>query len=428
MRYKGLEFQDYRRNLPWEEARELYPFSGIGSGSFQFGYESEFAAAELVPLFSHYAPAAQFGVGHWKSLRVAEKVSWVREAISNMQHGNKSTVLERISTEERLPFSLFRDDTGNLEMTTAPVNTLAEFESQTKFIESIAVGSVQAMVSMPKDKFFAMLPDPSAAGLAHLGWLNFFNELDIIERLVKGAVRFKQKPQIDPVRSFLHPYLGPMIGLRHQLLKKFLRENALGNMLTEEDLVRPARRDQSFKFVGSTAYRPDIAAPDRICFEVRDAHKDTDLLRNRVARILFYWQRDLNVFLQFSSLPAFDSAAVYDSMPAETKAWLEKITPFRAPPEVMEFEKPRFTYEVFRNFSYPMRDWNSWLLSLGAEDQRRKIQEAQQNYLKKLEVISRRPSAGTREAQGALAEFALESGLFEIFRRAEDSFVRKLHG
>lgn len=429
MSLKSLKLQDYRRNLPWSEDKALLPYKGNEGQEIHFGYESEFSAQELVPWFSKYIPAASFEVTNWKSLRVAERVAWVRDTLAKMNHGNKKPVLEKINQENpALPEFLHRDDTGNLELISKPYQTLAEFKRATDIIEGIAVGSLQAMISMPKECFFGGYRSAEQSALEHLGWLNFFNELDILERLVKGALRFKQKPQHEPVRTFLHPYLGPMISIRHRLLKKFLLENAKGNMLDEEELIRPALRDHSFKFVGSTAYRPDVAAPERICFEVRDAHKDPDLLQNRMGRILFYWQRDLSLFSQFSELAPFDSAVAYENFTPETKAWLEKVTPFKAPPEVIPFEKAKFTYEVYRNFAYPLRDWQPWLKALGAEDEARTIRDAQSAYIKKLEFISRRQSSGTREAQGALAEFALESGLFTIFQRAEESFVRRLHG
>jgi hypothetical protein len=209
-----------------------------------------------------------------------------------------------------------------------------------------------------------------------------------------------------------------MIALRHQLLKKYLRANARGELLDEQSLQRPARRDHSFKLVGSTAYRPDVAGPDRVCFEIRDCHRDPARLQGRIHRILFYWSRSRADFAAFAEVPPFDSAAAFAGLPPVLQEGLKKACPSRIPPAALEFEKARFTYEVYRNFSYPLRDWRPWLELLGGDGDR--LQAAQGAYLERLSEALAGPSVSVQaRLQGALARFPFDSGLFALFRAQE---------
>lgn len=398
-----LDFKDYR---PLSLSGPVLPF--------QFGFESEFGNTERCLEFYELRPEIPL---------IGSPDSSLRAFCLSLSHGDKRTVLDRKPGvgPAFLPAGLHRDDTGNVELVMGPYDSFEAFERETSWVnENLGVGSLQAMVSLPPERFFG--PEPKIGAELALGWLNFFNELDILERMKAGRKRFEARPDQDPLRSFLHPYLGPMIALRHRLLKKFLRQNALGEMLDEESLVRPARRDQSFKFVGSTAYRPDIAGPKRFCLEVRDAHRDPELLQNRVARIIFYWGRSRAGFAAFADIAPFDSAQAFESLPLKVQTWLKEVAPSRAPEVVKDFEKARFTYEVYRNFSYPVRDWAPWSKALGFSESR--TLQAQGEYVLGLENLAAK-NASCRDAQGLLARFAQASGLYEEFRRQEEILARQ---
>lgn len=382
-------------------------------GDLQFGFESELIRLE--PAFEFYALEAGLGLtetGTPESLSQA-----LKSFCLSLPHGDKRKVMRKHQGPDFLPETLHRDDTGNVELVMGPEKNLPAFLAQMQWVnEKIGVGSLQAMVSLPREKFFG--PEPQEGAKAHLGWLNFFNELDVLERIELGRERLAREPGKGPVRSFLHPYLGPMTAVRHRLLRKFIRENAVGNMFDEENIIRPARRDQSFKFVGSTAYRPDIAGPSRICFEIRDAHRDPELLLNRLARVIFYWSKGVAAFRPFAEIPPFDSAAAFELLPEPVKAWLAGICPNRAPEAVKAFEIPRFTYEVFRNFAYPLRDWSPWQEALGFSAE--SLLKAQENYVQSLSAFAGTPGdAGLLRAQEALVAFGTESGLYEAFRAKE---------
>jgi hypothetical protein len=398
-------------------------YSPYISGSYpidrdlQFGFETELL--HLGPAFEFYDLEPTLGLP--ENLDEEEKSRALKSFCQSLPHGDKRKVMRKLQGPAFLPETLHRDDTGNVELVIGPEANLADFLRQMEWVnEKIGVGSLQAMVSLPHERFFG--PNPSSGAQEHLGWLNFFNELDILERIELGALRSEQEPTKGPIRSFLHPYLGPMIAVRHKLLRKFLRENALGQMFDEENILRPARRDQSFKFVGSTAYRPDVAGPARICFEVRDAHRDPDLLKNRLARILFYWAKGLAPFAAFSDIPPFDSAAAFELLPPAVKNWLAETCPNRAPEAVKAFEIPRFTYEIYRNFAYPLRHWAPWqeALDFSAE----KLVNAQAAYVRRLSAAAGTPGeAGLLRAQEALVSFGRECGLYEAFRAKENELA-----
>ncbi len=405
---RPLDFQDYQVLQPFQQG-----------GNFQFGFETEFL--RLVNCFAYYTLAPGVGVPQWESLGKEAKEQALLSYCRSLQHGDRRVVLEPTSGPDFLK-PLHRDDTGNVELALGPFADFQEFSEQLHWVQQeLGEGSLQAMVSLPSPNFFGS--NPTQGALEHLGWFNFFNELDILERLERGLARWRSKPIQEPLRSFLHPYLGPMITLRHRLLKKFLRENAKGEMLDPESLIRPGRRDHSFKYVGSTAYRPDVAAPHRICWEIRDAHRDLDLLLNRVARVVFYGTKDRSAFLAFAEIPPFDSAEAFSALPSEVREWLVATCPNRAPPIALEFEKAKFTYEVYRNFAYPLRSWNPWLELLGPEFSSQ-VQAAQNSYLQKLEKARQQNSLLL--AQGALVEFSEESGLYELFRKREKKIVEGL--
>jgi hypothetical protein len=402
---------------------QAYNYTPYISGSYpidsdlQFGFESELFRLE--PAFEYYEIDPHLGL---PSASTPEGQSLALKAFcKSLPHGDKRKVMRKRQGPDFLPETLHRDDTSNVELVMGPEGSLPAFLSQMQWVnEKIGVGSLQAMVSLPLEKFFG--PNPAEGAKAHLGWLNFFNELDVLERIELGRERLAKEPGKGPVRSFLHPYLGPMTAVRHRLLRKFIRENAVGNMFDEENIIRPARRDQSFKFVGSTAYRPDIAGPSRICFEIRDAHRDPELLKNRLARVIFYWAKDISAFRKFADLPPFDSAAAFELLPEQVKAWLAEICPNRAPEAVKAFEIPRFTYEVFRNFAYPLRDWSPWQEAIGFGGE--KIQAAQAAYVSRLAAAAGTPGEkGLLRAQEALVAFGAESGLYGAFRAKEDELA-----
>jgi hypothetical protein len=408
--YRDPDFYSYFAAAPewWADGRAL----PVGRGAFEFGFEAEFANPE--PLFGFYRPVAGLPLPS----EPAAAAQALRALARSLPHGDRRSLLEKFTGPDYLPATLFRDDTGNLELVLAPVKALKDFWDEVSFVNShLSVGSLQAMVSLPREEFFA---DPEGA----LGWLNFFNELDVLERLVRGH----RSEAGEPARPFLHPYLGPMTELRHQSLRKYLRENREGRLLAGEDLARVAKREQSFKFVGSTAYRPDVAGPDKVCLEVRDAHRSPDLLKERVARILYYWRVPRAPFAKFARVPAFDSGAAFAALPEAVRDFLRRECAVAIPERVRAHVKPLFSFEVFRNFAYPLRHWGPYLELLPGLSQAA-ISGAQEAYLAELtRSLTLSGPAARAAAQRALARFPEASGLFAAFRAEEDRLAEACRG
>ncbi|RZA08123.1 MAG: hypothetical protein EOP11_05755 [Proteobacteria bacterium] len=410
-----LEITSYFSLVPelWADRAGLRALGG----EIQFGFESEFS--EIEPLLEFYGPAEGLGISLETPRITALRVATL---CSNLDHGDHRAILVKRGGPDFLPRELFRDDTGNVELIMPPRASLAQFWEEVSWINAhLGVGSLQAMVSLPRDAFFA-------AGMGHLGYLNFFNELDTLEKLAAGHAK-AQTGKL-PGNNFLHPYLGPMTELRHRPLRKYYVENARGNLLSGEAIERISRREHSFKFVGGTAYRPDIAAPNKICFEVRDAHRSPERLRERLARILYFWrrERELNSLNRFAGGPAFDSGISFSALDSARQALLIRACGIQIPARVLGHAKPTFAYEVFRNFAYPLRNWAPWLELLG-EGNNERVDSAQRRYLAGLDQASGLGDGKAREAiQRSLGEFAEESGLVELFRAEEMRILRMNHG
>jgi hypothetical protein len=372
-------------------------------GGLQFGLEAEYET--MSALLNHYWPSPALRQ-EWEI--EADWPERLRERIRSAAHGSREILLERRpNSSQDLPGHLFRDDTGNLELHGKINNEYLSWCSQVDFLsDTLGAASWQGMISLPRDTFF----EPGLEAVS--GFLNFFHEADILYRLDRGP-SFSPK---EPARTFTHPYLGPMTELRHRLQRKFLRENYAGRMLDPEDLLRPAHRDQSFKFVGSTAYRPDVAGPERMSLEIRDCHRDTTLLKERVARVVYLWGMGLEGFSRFSGIPSFPASDVFAGLPHPVQNRLKHLFPPRAPEIVKNFPKALEAYEVFRNFSYPLRDWGPWVAVLGVNHA--SVLQAQEAYLSVLQKIasaSTSTEADSSLVQQALVDFARSSGLVSGF-------------
>ncbi len=379
----------------------------------QFGLEAELDRPDFViekgtPLFAVESS--------WVSLSFEEKSESFRRRARSVTFGEKPNLFRY---QDRLDLHL--DDTGNLEWTLGPSQDFPklwlEFESLS---EELGSASFQAMVSFPKEKVFSR---HSVSEI--LGWFHFFQEFEILERAIEGLQLFRSKGRA-PLQTFLHPYLGPMVQVRHKYLKKILLANAQGQGFDEESRKLVRVREQSFKYVGATTYRPDIGGPERIALEIRDAHRDKHKLQRRVLRVLHYWCDSLKQFSTFGEIPPFDSEKTFLSLPQEVKEFLETELKREMPERVKEFPKAKFVHETFRNFAYPFRNWSSFLEVFGQIPKLSQVEIAQENYLEKILKLKKQSLSSSENKiflQLFLCEFVEESGLFEIFAREERSWT-----
>lgn len=396
----------------------------------QFGFESEYTMDTAGRLLEAYAPSAEFGISadRWTRMRPEERVTWVKEHIAEIFSDVRSDgKLEKITNDPELAFlpkSLILDSTGNLEIVLKPADTFEEWLSRVRKIESrFGAGSMQGTVGLKSQFFHAAEGVSDTAQLnANIGWLNVLNEMDTLAKLENGAARYAEKPGSECAKSFKHPYLGPMTRIKQDSLLSFLRANRQGEKLDAETLAFVSGNDSSFKYIGGTAYRPDIAKGITI-FEVRDAHNQVPTLVERVIRATYYLQYGREPFAAAARLKAFDSVADFAGLPERIQRMLRDVFPPKFEPGVQYSPKELTAREYFRNFAYPMRDWSSWMELLGNRAAlSAQVLKAQDAYMQKLNLVADGLAAGnlTRaqaslQIQGAVAQFSVESGLSSSF-------------
>src|SRR6218665_2408987 len=132
-------------------------------GELQFGFESELFRLE--PAFEFYGLEANLGLSSTGSPESSAQA--LKLFCKSLPHGDKRKVMRKRQGPEFLPETLHRDDTGNVELVMGPEGNLPSFLAQMQWVnEKIGVGSLQAMVSLPREKFFG--PDPAEGAKAHL--------------------------------------------------------------------------------------------------------------------------------------------------------------------------------------------------------------------------------------------------------------------
>jgi hypothetical protein len=396
----------------------------------RFGFESEYALEQSGRLLSAYGPAPEFGISasRWKRMRPEERVAWVREHMAELftdtRTPGKLVKINRDETLNFLPENLILDSTGNLEIVVSPADTFEEWLSRVTKIEAeFGAGSMQGTVGMKSEYFHHVNGTADADVLnANVGWLNVLNEMDTLAKLENGAQRFAARPDSEVAKSFKHPYLGPMTRMKQDALLEFLQANSRGERLDARALEFVSGNDSSFKYIGGTAYRPDIASGYTI-FEVRDAHNQVGTLVERVIRATYYLQYGRENFAAAARLRAFDSINDFARLPETIQQMLRDVFPPRFEPGVRYREAELRAREFFRNFAYPMRDWSSWIRLFEKGPMfAANLQAAQVLYMTKLESVASRLRAGSMtreqasiEIQGAVAQFSVDSGLSSAF-------------
>lgn len=420
-----LEFKKSEGNAASVAPVKRYP-RGINPSlnpekHLRFGFESEYVLDESGKLLSLYGPDERFGISKeaWLAKTAEERVQWVKDHVNELFPELRTDGgLVKIADGqdfEKFPERLIRDSTGNLELIFKPADTLAEWDFfVTKLDEVAGPGSMQGSIGAPPESFFSTSLD------ANKGYFNFMNDSDTLGKLVDGYERYLEKPESAVARSFTHPYLGPMTALKREKLEQYLEQNARGLMGTPEDLQKVAGEDSSFKYIGGTAYRPDIAWPHAVVQEVRDCHKNIQCLREHVLRTAYYAEYGNEQFANAAKLKAFDSVRDFEKLPQSVQQTLEKVFPAPPSPANIYSEEERLARSVYRNFAYPMRDWSGHLELLKKPELKLSVTTAQNSYQERLTEIAAKLEAGemdkkaaSLEIQGALAKFSKDSGLKE---------------
>lgn len=417
--------------------RRLYP-AGVNARTQQnhhimFGFESEYTLKESEKLLTYYGPKPNAGISNeaWQAKTFEQKIEFVRQLVANRERGDKSDLLVRIKSlkdaagEEFLPDGLIFDDTGNFEIVLKPMNDMGTLVNRASLInDTIGTGSMQAMVSSPKETFFDAARPREQVVKENIGFFNFVNDFDVLQRMYQGAVKYQLDKTKEVLRPFAHPYLGPMNTKKQAAMSRFMEKNSNGENFDKQRLNMVAWREDSFKYIGSTAYRPDIGGASRVSAEIRDAHKDFNLLLEHTLRTAFYLSNGRSQFDKFQSLKAFDSEADFAKFSLRAQSVLSKLFPATTPRENANDPAVVLAHEVFRNYGFPLRDWSAHLTMMNRADLATTVTRAQESYKNKIEQISTKFDAhqltkeqARIEAQAAAAEFATES---RIYRALED--------
>lgn len=404
----------------------------------KFGFESEYTFDRLDGILTHYAPKEEFiSRVEWDNMGIEQRVEWFKANKNRVfETTREAGGLELHTTDEVLadmiPKNPILDDTGNVELVLPPDESLENIMHKIEYINAkIGNGSMQATVGLSQDAFFlrTLNIEPEEAYKRNLGYLNVVHDLDVLEKMSAGYARWMKDPTKSKLimRSFDHHFLGPMTKMKHDVMSKLLKENTLGQRFEKKYMDKVAFMDSSFKYTGSTSYRPDIAYKhDIIVLEARDAHSDMKVLTNRIVRNMDAMRGDRVIFKQAADLKPFDSVADFQKFPEETQKFLEDLFPTKIKPEYGDEWYQGdilLAAQVYRNFAYPLRNWDSQIKFLGDSDVLRKaVEGAQEHYLKQVNKIQGDFAKGTITkakaqalVQSEAAYFADHSGLQKAY-------------
>jgi hypothetical protein len=422
-------------------------------GHLMYGFESEYTKKETAKILEIYGPAPHYNISkeQWLAKSSEERMSWLEIHLGDKPENAVDSGLVKLINEpgyEFLPNTLVHDATGNVEFVLDPVNTLEQWEKEIRLInQRFGTGSMQGMITTPREAFFGSTPKAPTSWWkspfvksdsankealeANIGWMAFTNEVDAVNALESGFMKVAKDPTIPSVPKFQHEYLGPITLKKQERLNQFITANAEGNKFEKKYLEEIRTTEGSFKYIGSTAYRPDIGGSTRIGFEIRDAHKGTETLIDKMIKNTFYLQESRTDFKVFSKMKAFDSVKDFDKFSPEIQTMLKDVFPTHAIPGEAYTQENKIATEVYRNFAYPMRDWDKIINDFEGLNKTqktayaRKIEEAKISYVKKLTLVRKdlvkvanpiTKDVAAVQIQKAIAEFSNEAAIGPLFQ------------
>ncbi len=408
---------------------------GVPGKQIMYGFESEYTMDQIDGIVKFYGPDPSLGVSksQWLAMPVADRAKWVRDHLKDLfpteREAGKLVLLTEKKGYEFLPRALIKDSTGNIEFITGPFDSLEEwYRVATNINKAFGEGSMQAVISTPREAFFDL--SSAAATKASVkeneGYLSFFADYDTVEKLTVGHARWEKDSTKKVARSFEHPFLGPLTKQKQDMMEAHLAGNADGQLFDEATRAGIAGSDSSYKYIGGTTYRPDIAGIKRPALEVRDAHNNFQMLYNKVLRNTYYLQEGRAPFQAAKDLQAFDAVKSFEKFDPEVQTMLKELFPNKAKPGVDYSADEIEALNVYRNFSWPLRDWSGHIDFLEYPKLSATIDSAKTKYVVDLRTIQRDLQAGTInkdqaavKVQGALVEFADSSKLREAYKKKE---------
>jgi len=403
----------------------------------QYGFESEYLHHEATVLLQSYMPMKPHYKGtkeEWLALTHEQRAEFVESRSQSIFPYRQKGQLVKITDDPELDAVLpesFVFDAGHYEVVLDPMNTAEELAKKIRTINAkLGVGSMQLTISNPIEKNLLVknkaLQEQTKSEI--LGYYNFMNEMDTLSKLTTGYERFLTNPDSETVKSFNHPWLGPMTKLKHERLESIMENVLAGKQYTDEELTKMSSQVVSHKFIGGLSFRPDVAfKKSRLASEVRDCHQNVKCIENRLMRETYFLMKGRMDFTKFKDLKAFDSVKSFDGLSSDTRMVLRSIFPKYGQYSQTEME-------LYRNFSYPLRDWSKHIELLGKPGLQNSIQSAQNEYVKALDTIAQDLIAkkidkkeARNKVMGALGEFSNKSGIadavkeqYEMLMNAEE--------
>lgn len=403
----------------------------------QYGFESEYLHDETEVLFKNYMPEASIYNGSkedWLKLTAEERLAFVDSHIKQIfdTYRGKGRLV-KITDDPELSAALpdsFVSDAGHFEIVLDPLDSAEEMIQKIRVInKNLGVGSMQTTISNPIDKSFLKSNKEAREELKAelLGYYNFMNDFDTLSKLETGYERYLKDPKVQAVKSFNHPWLGPMTKLKHDKLEDLIDGIVEGKNYSEEQLKQMSYLVVSHKFIGGLSFRPDVAyKKGRLASEVRDCHQNVKCIEDRIIRETYFLMKGKEKFKSFSNFQQLDTIKDFKNIePEDIQYMLKDLFPVYGHFTQRELE-------LYRNFSYPYRDWSGHIEALGKQGLKGQVEKAQSEYTEKLKnilfeynakMISNDENAkklAKAEAQvqvmGALAEFSKKSGLVDAMK------------
>ncbi len=412
-----------------------YPngFQDINGKHIQYGFESEYLKHEAEVLLKSYMPLNPYYLGtkdEWLALTHAQRVDYINSRSDAIFPYRQKGKLVKITDDQELSAVLpdsFVFDAGHYEIVLDPSDTAEEVAKKIKIINAkVGVGSMQLTISNPIEKELLKKSKAYQEQIKGeiLGYYNFMNEMDTIAKLSSGYERYLTNPNTETVKSFNHPWLGPMTKLKQQRMIGIMDAVLAGKNYSEDELKKMSSQVVSHKFIGGLAFRPDVAfKKSRLASEVRDCHQNVKCIENRLMRETYFLMKGKSDFSKYSAIPAFDSEGIFEALPKDIRVTLKTIFPKYGNYSSTELE-------LYRNFAYPLRDWSKHIEALGRPELSDSIFAAQNDYRTTLTSISNdlmKKKISNEEARfrtmGALGEFSKKSGIADAIKHQYESHM-----
>lgn len=401
-------------------------YQGQQGKHIQYGFESEYLRHEAEILLKSYMPLSPYYNGskeEWLALSHAERAAYIEsrsDAIFPYREKGKLVKITDDAELDRVLPDSFVFDAGHYEIVLDPMDNAEELIKKIKTINAkIGIGSMQMTISNPIEKDLLKKSKAYQTQMKEevLGYYNFMNEFDTLAKLTSGYERYLVKPDSETVKSFNHPWLGPMTKLKHERLVSLMDNVLAGKQYTDEELKQMSSRVVSHKFIGGLAFRPDVAfKKNRLASEVRDCHQNVKCIENRIIRETYFLMKGKSDFTKYAALAPFDSEKTFDVLPKEMRLVLRTIFPKYGNYSQVELE-------LHRNFAYPFRDWSKHVETLGRPELTDMISAAQKDYRLALENVTKDfiakkidKAQARNKVMGALGEFSKKSGIADAMK------------